>query len=160
MNAVGIITLIFGVLQAGFSTVSLIGALMQRYFLRFFPLEEIEGIDFDIMAFIDHFHQVMFFFLPLQIIIGILLIIGGVWMIRKARSGIVLVRWGALFTILAYIGYVVAMLSNVPEIPVEEAGFIQPLIRTILLVSALVGSIFACGYPVFLLIYLRNKSFD
>lgn len=159
MKAVSIISIIYG-------AIVLISAIISLpiIYIEKIVFERIPAMSYGYEAHINmseifsDMMSKMIIVMPLQAIINALLLISGIKMLKKNNIGITYAKYAAIFSIIWYIFYsvymksvFVGMFSMNPIFGSIGEGFYY--------VTIILGGIFACAYPVFLLFYLNKKSF-
>jgi len=157
MKTIGIISTVYGSFGILMNLIGLIAISFQRIVIKAIPFSELKDAPFDIKEFITSIHSVGFIFIPLAIIIGIMFLISGIKMINDKPDAVTLTRFSSIFDIIWYISYIIVIYLTLVPVFSELPPIGERVISMVIVLSGIIGTIFSCGYPVFLLIYLRKK---
>ena len=156
MKAIGIINVILGSL---YILMNLIGTLIiyieKIIFSSLGNMPYNEFMPFDMSSYMSDLFDMMLINLPVSLIIYGLFLFGGIKILKKDQTGIILTKtsaWCIIAWFFAYMTYTYLTLSKYFEF-LHEGGIILGII---FIIGGIVGFVFTCGYPVFLLIYFRK----
>ena len=156
MKAVSIISIVYGTL--GLIWVSVASALIrvQKAFFENFPFPD-EVYDYiDIDALLETVYSMMGFLFPFVFVIGIIYILSGILHLAGNSSFRTIAYIAAILNIIWYTAYVV--LVQVELVPMINSMEVFPgnLMSVFIIFGMLINAVFYCGYPIFLLIYLKK----
>jgi len=158
MKAVGIISIIYGSLVIIYGIFSLLMISVYANLIRFIPELDAYMYGFDLEAYMFIILGVLKILMPLAIVVGAIYLWGGIGAVRKVSS-IFQLRLAAILNIIWYLLYIYLFLTRIlPFLNGLLFDFdLGPLFNIIFIFAFLIGAIFYCGYPVFLLIWLRKE---
>ncbi|HBF88965.1 MAG TPA: hypothetical protein DDX39_10015 [Bacteroidales bacterium] len=162
MKAVGIISIIIGGLSALQSLMSILIIGIEDMIFSKIPNEIFTSpnIPFDMPIFIHQVAKLIYVFMPIQIIIGVIFIFAGIKLVNKKAEGIIHIRFASLFQIVWYVAYSIVFYQIFTSLftnmfsPILDTRFFD----TIYIISIFIGGIFTCGFPIFNLIFFRKHS--
>ena len=157
MKAVSIITIVYGGLGSIWSMIGLLVISIQKMVFHFIPDQNLQDMPLNFHDFIGSIHQLYLIFMPLMLIIAIFYLISGIRLLKETSHAVNLTRLTAILNILWYIGYAINIV-NLSQVFTADIDISGELIHRIMIIGVSFGAIFACGYPVFLLIYLAGKK--
>ena len=165
MKAVGIISIIYGSLAILWSLSSLMVVTLFSKFIGFIPEFDQSMIPFDFDTYLHSIFDLIYIVMPIALIVGGIYLWGGINVVRKI-SGSFQLRLAAILNIVWYIIYIYLFVTRVfPQLMgifagFEELRYMDNIFYIVFIFSFIMGAIFYCGYAVFLLIYLRNRTED
>jgi hypothetical protein len=159
MKSVGIINIVLSGIHillniVGFFVLYIQKAIIERVespFEDFTPVGLENGI--------EDVYNVAFLSIPASTIAYVVLLWSGIKILQQNEIGFRFSRIAAYTIIglyLLYTSYMYTVLS--PLVETMSGGI--PLFGVIYFAAALLGGIFACGYPVFLLFFLSSKRYE
>jgi uncharacterized paraquat-inducible protein A len=156
MKAIGIINIVLGGL---YIAMNLLGTLIlyieKIIFSSISNLPYNDFMPFDMGAYMADIFNLMLINLPLALIIYTMLLLGGIKIVKKDEAGIRLTKVSAWSIIAWYLAYMVfAYLTFEPYF--EFFAGSGPIMAVIFVIAGIIGFVFTCGYPVFLLLYFRK----
>ncbi len=157
MKGLGIVAIIYGAAAIFLGLLGIFFLAAQNLFLELLPdyMEYPEG--FDIRQTIVSLYTIWIVFVPLMMLIGVLFLFGGIRLYNN-REMTGLLKAASVANIIWYISYVAAILIFlVPEISITGIE-IGGLITVGVLISAIINALIIIGFPVFLLVYLKDRK--
>jgi len=163
MKTVGIISIIYGSLAILYGVFSLLAMLVYANIFGFIPEldQDMLGVDFE--AYIHSIADLVRAVMPIAIIAGGIYVWGGINVVKKIR-GIFQLQLAAVLNILWYIFYIYLFVSKVYPVFMDVFGSFDEIyqlrgfIFVAFIISFIIGAVYYCGYPVFLLIYLKKQN--
>jgi hypothetical protein len=157
MKAIGIVNIILSSLYMGGYVIGLIVMYIEK--LIFSSINDLSYpvyTSFDMNAYFSDLFNMMLLSFPVSIIIYGMLLLGGIKIVKKNEQGIRYTQISSLLIIVWYFVYMAYMyLVLTPYF--ENMAHMGGLFATIMfIIGGIVGLVFTCGYPVFLLIYFRK----
>lgn len=163
MKAVGVISIIYGSLAILWSISSLIVMSLFGKFIGFIPEFDQAELPIDFEAYIQSIVYLINIVMPIAMIVGGIYLWGGINVVRKV-SGSFQLRLAAILNIAWYIIYIYLFATRIlPQFAgwfteFEELKYMNSIFYVVFIFSFIMGAVFYCGYPVFLLFYLKNRS--
>ena len=156
MKAIGIINIALGGLYIVMNLIGLLIIYIEKIIfssLQNAPVKDF--MPFDMGAYMSDLFNLMLISVPVSIIAYGMLLLGGVKILNKNESGFRLTKTSSWIIIVWFIVYMVYSYLTIS--PYFES-FIGNSVLMILLfiVGGLIGFVFTCGYPIFLLIYFNK----
>ena len=156
MKAIGIINIVLG----GLCIIgNLIGTLIiyieKIIFSSMINLPYNEFMPFDMGTYMSDIFNLMLINLPVVLIIYVMLLLSGIKIVKKDEAGIRLAKvssWSIIAWYFAYMAF--AYITFAPYFELFAGSGIFMAIMFI--IGGLIGLVFTCGYPVFLLLYFRK----
>ncbi|MFH2140907.1 MAG: hypothetical protein ABIJ97_00690 [Bacteroidota bacterium] len=162
MKTIGILNTIFGGLGVLSSFVGIIVLLIQRIIYKVIeqPLrleDDMAGNIINSMVSINDFGLI---FTPLGLIVAILFLVGGIRILKKQLNGINTSIMAAYLGVILYAIYIIAFRIFFINDLLELMPFIsKEFFDLFYIFGAIIGGAFYCGYPVFLLVYLKKSRY-
>jgi len=135
-----------------------------RYFiLHIFHFHSMDMMGFDFETYMHSIADVVRAVMPIAIIAGGIYLWGGINIVRKVR-GTFQLQLAAVLNILWYVFYIYLFVIKVYPVFMDVFGLIDGIqevrgfIFVAFIISFIFGAVYYCGYPVFLLIYLKRKN--
>jgi hypothetical protein len=157
MKAIGIVNIILSSLYMGGYVIGLIVMYIEKLiFSSIYDLSYPVYMPFDMNAYFSDLFNMMLVSFPVSIIIYGMLLLGGIKIVKKNEQGIRYTKISSLLIIAWYFVYMAYMyLVLTPYF--ENMAHMGGIFATIMfIIGGIVGLVFTCGYPVFLLIYFRK----
>ena len=162
MKAVGIVSIIYGSLAILYGIFSLLAMMVYTNIFGFMPGFDQDMMGFEFEAYIYAIGDMVRVVMPIAIVAGGIYLWGGINIVRKFR-GVFQLQLAATLNILWYIFYIWLFVTKVVPIFIgffdtfSELRQMNDIIYIVFIISFIIGALFYCGYPVFLLIYLRKE---
>jgi len=158
MKAVGIISIIYGTLGILYGLASLIMVSFTVNFLGFMPEYDAYMQGFDMEAYMWAIQGMMKIIMPLMIVVGGIYLWGGIVAVKKLAA-VFHLRLAAILNIAWYCLYIYMFVTRVmPSLDSFFYGYgFSEMMNMVMIVALVFGGIFYCGYPIFLLIWLKKE---
>lgn len=156
MKAIGIINIVVGSLYITMNLIGLLLIYIEKVIFSSIPQMEFnEFVAFDISGYFNDIFNLMLISVPVSVIAYSLMLIGGIRILGRNETGIGLTKTSSWIIILWFIIYILyAYYIFSPYI--EQFTGETVLLPILYFFCSLVGFVFTCGYPVFLLIYFNK----
>lgn len=163
MRTIGILNIIFGGLGILSGFVGIIALLIQRLVFKLMeqPVmleDETAGDFFSAMISMNDLGLIA---TPFTITISVLFLIGGIRILKKqpnsVNTSILACYMGIIFYAIYIIVYRIYFIQSLFDmVPYLNKSFLDLMF----IVGTIIGGVFVCGYPVFLLIYLKKSRYE
>jgi hypothetical protein len=162
MKAVSIISIVYGALGLIWAAVVSVVIRVQKSLFEHFPWPpEVHEI-IDMPAMLDSVYGLIGNIFPFVFLIAALYIISGILFLAGKTSYKNIAFAAAILNIVWYVVYMV--LIQVEVVPVLNAMELFPknLLAVLVVLGMILNSVFYCGYPIFLIIYVKRggKEWD
>jgi hypothetical protein len=166
MKAIGIINIILGGLNIIMNIVALLLIWVEKiiftslndYMYNDFSYNSFSYnsyMPFDMGSYMSDLLNVMLLSFPVAMIAYIMMLMGGIKILKKNETGIQLTKissWVCIAWYFAYMAYFYMTMSHYFESMAGGSIFVSIMF----IFGSLIGFVFTCGYPIFLLIYFRK----
>ncbi|MCK4751778.1 MAG: hypothetical protein KAT15_32200, partial [Bacteroidales bacterium] len=162
MKAVSIVSIVYGSFGLIWAAVVTILIRVQEVLFENFPWPEELSEIVDLPALLESVYSVIGVLFPFVFLIALLYIISGILQLAGKSSFKNLAYAAAIMNIVWYIAYIVLMQLEIVPVLNSLEFFPKNLMNLIVLFGMLFNAIFYCGYPVFLIIFIRRggKEWD
>jgi len=162
MKAVSVVSIVYGAFGLIWAAVVTILIRIQAVLFENFPWpEEVQEI-LDLPVLLESVNSVIAVLFPFVFLIALIYIISGILQLAGKSSFKNLAYSAAILNIVWYITYMVLMQVEIVPVLNSLEVFPKNLMNMIFLLGMLFNAIFYCGYPVFLIIFIRRggKEWD
>jgi hypothetical protein len=160
MKAIGIINIVLGGLYIIMNALGLLIIYIEKLVfssLNDFSYSEFsynEFMPFDMNAYMSDLFNIMLFSVPVSIIAYGILLLGGIKILKKNETGIRMIKASSWIIIAWFIAYMVYFyLTMTPYFEAMAGGM---FVSVMFIIGGIIGFVFTCGYPIFLLIYFSK----
>jgi hypothetical protein len=162
MRAVSIVSIVYGAIGIIWATVVSVVIKFQSALFSNFPWPEEMYEYMDIPSFLETIYGVIGTIFPFVFLISLMYIISGILHLAGKPTFKAIAYAAAIFNILWYIAYMVIMQMEVVPLLNSFELFPKNLINIIFIFGMLFNAIFYCGYPAFLIVFIRSggKEWD
>ena len=162
MKAVSIVSIVYGTLGLIWAAVAILLIRLQAVFFKNFPLPEEVSEIVDLPVLLDSVYSVIGVLFPFVFLIALLYILSAILQLSGKSSFKNLAYTAAFMNIVWYISYIVLMQVEIVPVLNSLEFFPENLMGLIVLVGMVFNAVFYCGYPVFLIIFIRRggKEWD
>ena len=157
MKAIGIVNIAWSGINILGALVGLVIIWVEKMIFFRSPLMNNLNFGFDFTSYMNTIFDIMLIFTPLTLIVFSFLLIGGIKILKLNNDGIRYTKIAAISIIMWYIVYMVYSFYSLVPVFQNVPNF-NAILSIIIAISIIMGLIFVCGYPIFLLIYLRNRT--
>ena len=162
MKTIGIINIIYGGLGLLASAASILGVLIQYYIFKVIqqPIYNEDPQAAEFFNKMQDVYDIYYITIPLGLIISILFLISGIRLLKKVFNSFQLTIAASYTNILGYIiNTVIVWLFFLEDIFAMIPGFNTTNFSYFYFAIAILGGIISCGYPIFLLFYVKKDRF-
>ena len=162
MKTVSIISIVYGTLGLIWATVVTIVIRIQAALFENFPWPP-EAYEFvDMPSLLNTVYSVIGSLFPFVFLIAILYIISGILHLSGKTSFKNIAYAAAILNIVWYMAYIVLMQMEIVPVLNSLEIFPKNLMNIIVIVGMIFNAVFYCGYPVFLIIFIKRggKEWD
>jgi len=157
MKAIGIVNIAWSGINILGALISLVIIWVEKMIFSRSPLMNEINLGFDFTSYMNTIFDIILIFTPLTLIVFSFLLIGGIKILKLNNDGIRYTKIAAISIIMWYIVYMVYSFYSLVPVFQNVPNF-NAILSIIIAISIIMGLIFVCGYPIFLLIYLRNRT--
>jgi len=157
MKAIGIVNIAWSGINILGALISLVIIWVEKMIFSRSPLMNEINLGFDFTSYMNTIFDIILIFTPLTLIVFSFLLIGGIKILKLNNDGIRYTKIAAISIIMWYIVYMVYSFYSLVPVFQNVPNF-NAILSIIVVFSIIMGLIFVCGYPIFLLIYLRNRT--
>ena len=156
MRTVSIISIVYGSLGLLWAAVASIIIKVQKAIFESFPFPDELNEYMDITAFLDTVYGMIGSIFPFVFLIAIVFILSGILQLAGNSSFKTFIYIAAILNITWYLAYIVLM--QIEVMPMINSMELIPkgLMNLIMIFAMLINAVFYCGYPIFLLLYIRK----
>ena len=156
MRAVSIISIVYGALGLIWAAIVSMVIRIQRSIFENFPFPEEVYEYIDINAFMETIYSVIGALIPFIFVIAVIYIMSGILYLTGNKTFKILGYIAAISNITWYAAYIVFLQADL--VPMINSMDIFPgrLLNMIFIAGMLINAVFYCGYPIFLILFLRK----
>ncbi|MFC2098748.1 hypothetical protein ACFLTA_00900 [Bacteroidota bacterium] len=156
MKTVSIVSIVYGAVGIFWAAVVTVMIRIQSALFSNFPWPDEVFEYIDMPSFLETIYSAIGTLFPFVFLIALLYIISGILQLIGKPSYKNIAYAAAILNILWYIAYIVIMQMEIAPMLNSLEMFPKNLMNVILIFGMLMNAIFYCGYPAFLIIFIRR----